>query len=427
MFIISEFSLLSDYVNVYKLVNLSGDIITRITFSDKYKLPDDGVYSINSYGPIYAKIRKKLKTVKYVNSDIGFNYRFMNDEIYITKIDLKQIFGIKNLANQETITIGMYDRDPIKLTSEIIYLPNLKKLEISQEVNIPYEIFNLVGLESLEINFNDFKITSDIRNLVNLKYINITYYIRQISINHTYFPNLRTLCIFNGKMTTLCPEIGLLQQLKKLDIFESNIRHLPISIGNLTNLETLSIKSISIRTIPTELGYLTNLKNLRISTCPKLESIPSEIGNLTNLINLSISNVTIPPEIRNLVNLKYSEIWSCSIPPEILNLSNLNTLVISSTDTIPPEIRHLVNLEILVIMYSRELKSIPSEIGNLTNLRILKLEETGITKLPTEFYNISTLQQLITDKSITNIPDSLLSIVTSVMDFDDFRIIWSNL
>ena len=426
MFIISEFGLLSEYVNVYKLVNLSGDIITRITFSDKYKLPEDGVYSINSYGPIYAKIRKKLELVKYVNSDIGFNYRFMNDEIYITKIDLKQIFGIKNLVNKETINIGIYDKDPIKLTPEIIYFPNLKKLKISQEVNIPYEIINLIGLESLEINFNDFKITSDIRNLVNLKYINITYYIRQISINHTYFPNLRTLCIFYGKMTSLCPEIGLLQQLKKLDIFESNIRHLPISIGNLANLETLSIKSIPIETIPTELGYLTNLKNLRISTCPKIKSIPSEIGNLTNLINLSISGVTIPPEIRNLVNLKYFEIWGCSIPSEVLNLSNLITLVISKIDTIPTEIWHLTNLEILVIMYSEKLKSIPSEIGNLTNLRILKLDHTGITELPSEFYNISTLQQIIA-KRITNIPDSLLSIVTSVMDYDDFRIIWCDL
>ena len=93
---------------------------------------------------------------------------------------------------------------------------------------------------------------------------------------------------------------------------------------------------------------------------------------------------------------------------------------------ISTEILHLTNLEILVIMYSEKLKSIPSEIGNLTNLRILKLDHTGITELPSEFYNISTLQQIIA-KRITNIPDSRLSIVTSVMDFDDFRIIWSNL
>ena len=120
MFIISEFGLLSEYVNVYKLVNLSGDIITRITFSDKYKLPEDGVYSINSYGPIYVKIRKKLKTVKYVNSDIGFNYRFMNGEIYITKIDLRQIFGIKNLANKDA---SLSSSIPIK-SCDLIFLNN---------------------------------------------------------------------------------------------------------------------------------------------------------------------------------------------------------------------------------------------------------------------------------------------------------------
>ena len=39
MFIITNFDLTSDYAKIHKLVNLSGDIITRITFSDKYKLP----------------------------------------------------------------------------------------------------------------------------------------------------------------------------------------------------------------------------------------------------------------------------------------------------------------------------------------------------------------------------------------------------
>ena len=86
--IIISFSLLSEYVNVYKLVNLSGDIITRITFSNKYKLPKDGTYLINSYDRVCKKIRKKLESVGYIDRNAGFDYMFKDNEIYITKIDL---------------------------------------------------------------------------------------------------------------------------------------------------------------------------------------------------------------------------------------------------------------------------------------------------------------------------------------------------
>ena len=88
MFIITDFDLISDYDNIYKLVNLSGDIITRITFSDKYKLPKDGTYLINSYDRVCQKIRKKLESVGYIDRNAGFDYMFKDNEIYIKKIDL---------------------------------------------------------------------------------------------------------------------------------------------------------------------------------------------------------------------------------------------------------------------------------------------------------------------------------------------------
>jgi hypothetical protein len=111
----------------------------------------------------------------------------------------------------------------------------------------------------------------------------------------------------------------------------------------------LWIEDKQITSIPPEIGLLQNLSQLLLSE-NQLTSIPSEIGRLQNLTELTIHNnqlTSIPPEIGQLQNL--TELWLynnqlTSIPPEIGQLKNLKTLLLTDNplEQIPLNVTRLL-------------------------------------------------------------------------------------
>ena len=352
MFIIS-FSLLSEYVNVYKLVNLSGDIITRITFSNKYKLPKDGTYLINSYDRVCKKIRKKLESVGYIDRNAGFDYMFKDNEIYITKIDLINV--LKRQINKRTLKLidlskyKNYDTMNTESQQALLYLPNLEKLNIGVDI-LNDKLWQLTKLISLELRFDSGQLSPNIGNLINLTI---------------------------------------------LDISECPITELPTTIGLLTKLTYLKVIETRIKYIPTELGLLTNLTTL-IFNDTNIEGLPAEIGNLTKMDNLDLA--------RNGI---------CILPTELGKLINLTELLLhhNTFTSLPTEIGYLTNLYKLISRHG-ELTNIPTEIGYLTNMEILKFDDNSISTLPSE---IGLLKEMKTFRYLNNhltgaIPDEIMQL-----------------
>ena len=356
MFIITDFDLISNYGNIYKLVNLSGDIITRITFSNKYKLPEDGTYLINSYGRVCQKIRKKLESVGYIDHNTGFDYMFKGNEIYITKIDLINL--LKRQMNKRTLTqIDMIDLTKYKkyytmnMESQqaLLYLPNLKKLNIGVDI-LNDKLWQLTKLISLELRFDSGQLSPNIGNLINLTI---------------------------------------------LDISECPITELPTTIGLLTKLTYLKVIETRIKYIPTELGLLTNITEL-IFNDTNIEGVPAEIGNLTKMDNFDLA--------RNGI---------CTLPTELGKLMNLTELLLhhNTFTSLPTEIGYLTNLYKLISRHGK-LTNIPSEIGYLTNMEILKFDDNSISTLPSE---IGLLKEMKTFRYLHNhltgaIPDEIMQL-----------------
>ena len=302
MFIISEFNLLSEYVNVYKLVNLSGDIITRITFSNKYKLPEDGVYSINSYGPIYAKIRRELESVKYVNNSTGFNYMFRDDEIYITKIDLRHLLaGESDICEITRYNTNTSENDEIP--PELIYLPNLEKLIIEEEAltSVVWGLTKLTKLTLWKVDLGYDK--CGINKLTNLKKLRIID-CQEVSDKIFDLVNLIKLEILDDTILDTLIGISKLRALEYLSLIDCDISELPSEIGNLTRLRYLDISgNYHLTNIPTHIGYLTNIETLLLRD-NSISTLSSEIGLLKKMTKFNYYGNqitgTIPKEIRQL-------------------------------------------------------------------------------------------------------------------------------
>lgn len=160
------------------------------------------------------------------------------------------------------------------------------------------------------------------------------------------------------------------------------IREIPHEVYDLTKLKVLIVDNTNLKIISHEIGNLTQLEFLSASH-GKLTAIPKEIGELEKLVALDLSFNQIdllPDDLSKLKNLKY------------LNLAG-NSLKYS----IDEEIQNLKNLEFISIEFSKDASNIKQTIQALTqlpNLKILHLRYSNLDKLPIEFKNFKSLEQL---------------------------------
>ncbi len=315
-------------------------------------------------------------------------------------------------------------------------------------VNVDPVRNRVVGLD-LEYNQLSGSIPTEIGNLTNLEYLNISR--NQLS----------------GSIPT---EIGNLSSLEFLYLSDNQLSgSIPAEIGNLNNLMLLFLYNNHLSgSIPAEIGRLVNLWSLNLEENQLSGSIPAEIGNLvkTNSIHLQYNQLSgsIPAELANIPNvyiILYGNRLSGTIPTEVINHKNydywglnpqqdgygfsdpaelervalmalynatdganwtnstnwgsdrpldewhgveLNTdgrvveldlMGLGLSGSIPAEIGDLVHLIELNLSYNRLSGSIPTEIGSLVNLSLLNLSGNQLSgAIPTCIGNLVNLQNL---------------------------------
>jgi len=166
------------------------------------------------------------------------------------------------------------------------------------------------------------------------------------------------------------------------------------SIYQLFKETKLNLYNNKLETLPPEIGLLSNLQELSLSN-NKIETLPPEIGSLSNLRVLWLHN----NEIKTL-------------PPEIGSLSNLQVLYLNNNqiETLPPEIGLLSNLRSLYLD-NNEIETLPPEIGSLSNLQVLWLYNNKIETLPSKIGSLSNLRELYVGRKVINVPNNLKNVV----------------
>ena len=174
---------------------------------------------------------------------------------------------------------------------------------------LPAAIFELTSLVELKLfQLPITTLTSEIKNLVNLEYLDLRL----------------------TKITELPTEIGELIKMTKIDGCTLN-KALPDSFCNLINLKELDIHFENVeRPLPENFGNLINLE--RFDPGNNVAYLPASFGKLSKLKTLTIRNSTfteIPMVLTELHNLKSLDLWDnkfADIPNELTNLKSLDLI-----------------------------------------------------------------------------------------------------
>ena len=235
---------------------------------------------------------------------------------------------------------------------------------------------------------------------------------------------LVSISMASNSITGTIPDLSALQQLGTLNLRNNGFSgNFPSHIGNLSSLVTLNLASSSDPTnkltgpLPTSYSSLSNLRSMDISNndLSATGSIPTSFSTLGNLEVLDLRNCGINVNsvstgglsgLSLLRRLDLSENHSLYSPggqfPDILaNLPNLTTLYLENIgfESLPATFNNLLNLEDLSLKnnnYSNVsvLSSIVNTLQNNVNLKRLWLNNCQLTGLPSNFSNLSTLEDL---------------------------------
>ncbi|GKV49488.1 hypothetical protein SLEP1_g56239 [Rubroshorea leprosula] len=306
-------------------------------------------------------------------------------------------------------------------------------------------LFLLKNLQSLNLAFNDFrlsKIPPEISTLVSLNLSN--YYISSdLILETTTFKNLvhnlsevRELVLNGVNMTSVNPRffMNLSSSLTTLRLFNCQLRgnfpnntfrfpnlkrfslggkgnltidlpssnwssplqrlylgSIPASIGNLSELTVLSLFSNNFnRQIPTSLANLTQLTSLYLSNNQFSGPIPTSLANLTQLTSLDLSNNQ----------------FSGPIPAFIGNLRQLTSLNLYSNNLgrqIPSSLANLTQLTSLDLFNNQFSGPIPASISNLRQLTGLHLDANNLSgQIPSSLANLTQLSYLSLSYNLLN-------------------------
>ncbi|XP_024174555.1 disease resistance-like protein DSC1 [Rosa chinensis] len=227
-----------------------------------------------------------------------------------------------------------------------------------------------------------------------------------ISINLSSCKNLKEI--------PLCTEAPKLQKLI-LNYCTSLVEVSP-SISALTGLVFLSLYGCTeLKSLPSNIHMMKFLKTLVLSGCSNLEMFPEISEDMEALSELRLDRTAIkklPSSIERLRGLKSLDLYGCSnlemfpeisedmgalselmldgsaikeIPSSIERLRGLKSLSMKNCTSLvclPDSICNLADLTYLYLEGCSKLCNLPENLGNLKSLCELKVEDTGIKRLP---------------------------------------------
>jgi Leucine-rich repeat (LRR) protein len=209
------------------------------------------------------------------------------------------------------------------------------------------------------------------------------------------FTYLKKLTLSGGALFSFPTVIGdRYQQLEYLNVSHTGFTSIPNNIGNLKKLKEFDAEYLSVGggvySLPATFGQLQSLQVLRMEASG-IQSLPDSFGQLQNLVYCDVANNS----------LQY-------VPSSIGNCSNLVHLAMVTQNGIPGTISKLSKLTFLYLASGSI--SLPSDIGNMSSLDTLQLQGS-ITTLPTSFANlpISTLQ-ITGSQNLSSLPSNFGSL-----------------
>jgi len=300
----------------------------------------------------------------------------MNNHRYLTKIFFLELDCSKYLNDEDIIHSFPFPvhMNPAIQNTETTFAQmndkyNVISLKIAYEECVPSSIYCLKSLSLLKI--------------VNT---NFCYSNQRLPADIERLASTLTELYIDTKMTHLPNEIGKLKRLHKISIVNAGLESLPNSIGDLSLLIFLILTNNSLSSLPTTMTNLRSLQHLKLSDNPNLRSIES---------------------LNGYPSLQFLDTRNCPIKILPKNLPQLMALYMTNN-----KLKHLNGIESLgkatdgkktFDFDGNRIKTITPRISYVRKLSQLNLRCNLLEVLPTNIFNISTLELL--DIKSNHIPD----------------------
>ncbi|KAG7349952.1 leucine rich repeat LRR-containing protein [Nitzschia inconspicua] len=193
--------------------------------------------------------------------------------------------------------------------------------------------------------------------------------------------------------------------------------HLPRSLCNMDALEEINVNGTHIETLFSEdedcnfTNVIPNLDHMSLESMPRLQRLPSNLGSFTKLQRIELRGLSINALPDSLSSL--GESLEVIFITECENLTHL-----------PNGFEQLYSLRHLYIK-STPIQQLPTNFGNLTKLEDLEMEFEHLTYLPSGFKNLKSLMTLSTGKGNFNFPvphlPNVQSLTTSISNLCRFE------
>jgi len=296
----------------------------------------------------------------------------------------------KKWKNKSKYSWGIDGYDNLRngIPQDIGLLNKIKAIKINRGVrNIPKGFSKLTTLEYLHIKYTDKSINDILKNLKNLKVIDLK------SWELEKFPK----------------EIYELIKLEKLYL-QTDIKEISKEINKLINLKVLVLYGgeDQIEKIPKELCELENLEQLELPY-ESIDEIPKEIQKLQKLkkLNLSGNNISNFNELCKLKNLETLDLSYCQIteiPKEITKLQKLKKLNLSDNEIRDFSILSDLNLQIFneqpVLKTKKNIKVKQSKESNMSMKNIILYGSPGVGKTHNTEKLIALIEEGIEEKEV---------------------------
>ncbi|MDX1943332.1 MAG: hypothetical protein SFU99_22390, partial [Saprospiraceae bacterium] len=276
-------------------------------------------------------------------------------------------------------TLEALDYEPVfKQRRRFKNAKKIVKIFDDKLTEIPFELFDTLGVEILSIGSS-----------------NLTY----ISDKLFQLNRLVSLDIRCSKCTSLADSFQNLPNIDRMQLRLINVGKLPESIGKLENLTELTLR-VKDDAIPTSISNLKSLKTLSLyaDSLSYLNEAVSKIPILENLLLYStikesqpINEVIINGEFKSLKHLLIENITI----PSIQNFPNLNILKAQNCEMQNDFFHKNIKLKNVSIR-DQEVQNIPDSLFDLPYLEQLSIMLNDVEQYPSidDFLKLSRLKSL---------------------------------